>query len=60
MNVPKGQAKVGHNVKTKTNLCRCGGTVKVVSRFARGKLTPLAECDSCHATARKPKDLAND
>ena len=53
----KGKAKVGHNVKTEYNYCKCGGNVSVTLKFANGKLTPEAECDACHKTARYPKLL---
>jgi len=54
----KGQAKVGHNVKTQYNYCKCGGLVNVTLKFRKGNLTPEAECSTCHKTARKPRDLA--
>jgi hypothetical protein len=34
-----------------------GGQILMVNRFRNGHLTPEAECQTCHATARKIRDL---
>lgn len=56
----KGLAKTAHRVygaKTQHLTCECGGKIFVILLFGNGKLIPRAECENCHQTARKPKQL---
>lgn len=52
--------KLSKNTRTRTSdqlLCRCGGEIKVVNMFQKGRLVPIARCLKCEASARKPSDL---
>ena len=39
---------------TEKFLCPCGGEIKTKSVFQAGKLKPVAECQKCGRTERKP------
>ena len=43
--------------KTEKFFHACGGEIKMTTRYNKGKLIPTAVCQSCNASARKPKDL---
>jgi len=38
-------------------LCSCGGEIKMITRFIKGKMKHIAQCVSCKKEGRKPKDL---
>jgi predicted SprT family Zn-dependent metalloprotease len=44
--------------KTDTFYCQCGGTVRMVSVFAKGKMRHEARCKQCNKVARFPGELA--
>ena len=56
-------ADISKNARGATNtqkfLCSCGGEVKMKSIFQKGKLRPVAQCQSCHRKERKPSDFRN-
>lgn len=39
------------------NYCKCGGEIGMKTVFINGKMKNFAECKSCGATARRPRDL---
>lgn len=43
--------------KTYKMYCSCGGEVKMITRFIKGKMKHVAQCISCKKEGRKPKDL---
>jgi hypothetical protein len=44
----------GHGIKTQKFYHSCGGQIFVKLLFKNRKLTPMAECEKCHVSARKP------
>ena len=44
---------------TQKFLCPCGGEIKMKSMFTKGKLKPIAECQKCNRTERKPSNFIN-
>jgi hypothetical protein len=42
---------------TQKLVCRCGGTIKMVTIASGGKLRHVARCINCNREARRPKDL---
>jgi hypothetical protein len=56
-------ADVSKNARGAANtqkfLCPCGGEIKMRSVFQKGKLRPVAECQSCRRQERKPSYFKN-
>lgn len=44
-------------VTTDVLTCKCGGVLTMRTKVEKGKIRHFCSCDSCHRTARKPKDL---
>jgi hypothetical protein len=44
----------GQGTKTQRFFHTCGGQIFMKMLYRNGKLNPMAECEKCHITARKP------
>jgi hypothetical protein len=56
--VKGGISKNAQRVGAQKMICKCGGEIKMHTVAAhKGKMSHYAECDKCHAKARRPKDL---
>ena len=63
---PKRGGQTDNGTRTRTHnkggapdvlLCACGGVVKMVSVFKKGKLRQEARCAKCKEKRRKPRDF---